>query len=50
MARPAGTTDRDYIVSCPGATLGEGLAVRGEQVTEAGPGIDAWLRHTGLRR
>ena len=27
-----GTTMRDYAASCPGATIGEGLAVRGEEV------------------
>ncbi|MFI6605491.1 flavodoxin [Streptomyces sp. NBC_01336] len=25
-----GTTERDYAASCPGAVIGEGLAVRGE--------------------
>jgi len=30
-----GTTERDYAASCPGATLGEGLAVRGEEVAGA---------------
>ncbi|MEU5877884.1 flavodoxin [Spirillospora sp. NPDC047279] len=43
-----GTTERDYAASCPRATIGAGLAVRGEQVTSAGPDIDAWLRRTGL--
>src|SRR6266540_3382615 len=28
-----GTTERDYAATCPGATLGEGLAVRGEEAT-----------------
>jgi hypothetical protein len=45
-----GTTERDYAASCPGATIGDGLAVRGEQVTDAVPDIDAWLRRTGLPR
>ncbi|MEV4095710.1 flavodoxin [Streptosporangium saharense] len=45
-----GTVEADYTASCPGATLGEGLAVRGEEVTGAGPAIDAWLRRTGLPR
>ncbi|MFD1537822.1 flavodoxin [Nonomuraea guangzhouensis] len=45
-----GTTEADYAASCPGAALGQGLAVRGEQVTDAGPAIDAWLRRTGLPR
>jgi hypothetical protein len=43
-----GTTERDYAVSCPGATLGEGLAVRGEEVTDAGPAVESWLRRIGL--
>ncbi|GAA3831623.1 hypothetical protein GCM10022226_60920 [Sphaerisporangium flaviroseum] len=45
-----GTTERDYAASCPGATIGDGLAVRGEEVTGAGPDIDAWSRRTGLSR
>ena len=44
-----GTTERDYTASCPGATLGEGLAVRGEQVTNSGPDIDTWLRRISPR-
>jgi len=44
-----GTAPRDYAAACPGATIGDGLAVRGEQVTEAGPDIEAWLRRTGPR-
>ena len=43
-----GTTERDYARSCPGATIGEGLAVRGEEVRGAGPEIESWLRRTGL--
>jgi len=43
-----GTTERDYARSCPGATVGEGLAVRGEEVRDAGPDIESWLRRTGL--
>ena len=43
-----GTTVRDYTVSCPGATVGEGLAVRGEEVKEAGADVEAWLRRTQL--
>ena len=38
-----GTTERDYAASCPGAMLGEGLAVRGEEVAGA-----EWLRRIGL--
>jgi hypothetical protein len=40
--------DRDYTASCPGASLGEGLAVQGEEVRNAGPAVDSWLRRTGL--
>jgi len=43
-----GTTERDYAASCPGARLGEGLAVRGEEVAGAGPAVEAWLRRIGL--
>ncbi|WP_326656806.1 flavodoxin [Streptomyces sp. NBC_00385] len=45
-----GTTERDYAASCPGATIGEGLAVRGEEVREAGADIDAWIRRVALHR
>nr|WP_255437080.1 flavodoxin [Actinoplanes solisilvae] len=43
-----GNTERDYAASCPGATLREGLAVRGEEVTGAQPAVEAWLRRIGL--
>jgi flavodoxin len=43
-----GTTMRDYTASCPGATIGEGLAVRGEEVREAGAAVEAWLRRIDL--
>lgn len=43
-----GTTERDYARACPGATIGEGLAVRGEETRDAGPAVEAWLRRTGL--
>jgi flavodoxin len=43
-----GTTERDYTRSCQGATQGEGLAVLGEEVKDAGPAIEAWLRRTRL--
>ncbi|MGW0810720.1 flavodoxin [Nonomuraea sp. NPDC002799] len=39
-----GSTARDYAASCPGATIADGLAVRGEEVNEAGADVDAWLR------
>ena len=43
-----GTTERDYAASCPGTKLGEGLAVRGEEVAEAEPAVAAWLRRISL--
>jgi flavodoxin len=43
-----GTAVRDYTASCPGATIGEGLAVRGEEVGDAGAAVEAWLRRIGL--
>ncbi|WP_435225789.1 flavodoxin [Streptomyces sp. Tue6028] len=43
-----GTTADDYKATCPGATVAEGLAVRGEEVKDAGAEIEAWLRRTGL--
>lgn len=43
-----GSTERDYAASCPGATLGEGLAVRGEEVKEAGADGESWLRRARL--
>lgn len=45
-----GTTDRDYAASCPGATIAEGLAVRGEQVERADSDIEAWLQRLGIPR
>ncbi|PSM44778.1 hypothetical protein C6Y14_01215 [Streptomyces dioscori] len=45
-----GTTERDYARSCPGATIGEGLAVQGEKVEDADTEVRAWLRLTGLLR
>jgi len=43
-----GTTERDYAETCAGATLGEGLAVRGEEAHDARPEIAKWLRRIGL--
>nr|WP_237526147.1 flavodoxin [Streptomyces sp. SID4913] len=43
-----GTTERDYAASCPGATIAEGLAVRGEEVKDADTEVAAWLRDIGL--
>lgn len=43
-----GPTERDYATSCRGATLGEGLAVRGEEVAAGGPAVQSWLRRNRL--
>ncbi|WP_268812534.1 flavodoxin [Embleya scabrispora] len=43
-----GITERDYTASCPGATIAEGLAVRGEEVADADTAVEAWLRHIEL--
>jgi flavodoxin len=43
-----GTTVRDYTSSCPGATIAEGLAVRGEEVAGASAELESWLRRIGL--
>ncbi len=37
-----------YTSTCRGATLGEGLAVRGEEVGQAAPAVREWLRRVGL--
>jgi flavodoxin len=40
-----GTTPQDYAKSCRGARIGDGLAVRGEEVRSAGAAaVEAWLR------
>ncbi|MFJ6352040.1 flavodoxin [Streptomyces sp. NPDC092046] len=43
-----GTVERDYTASCTGATLAQGLAVRGEEVTKAQAEVQAWLRRLGI--
>ncbi|WP_369251223.1 flavodoxin [Streptomyces sp. R41] len=43
-----GTTERDYAASCRGATIGEGLAVRGEEVRKADAEVRSWLRRIGV--
>ena len=43
-----GRVDRDYTQLCPNATIGQSLAVQGEQATEAEPDVTEWLRHIGL--
>jgi hypothetical protein len=37
-----------YAASCPGATIGEGLAVRGEEVVDAGDSFASWLQRIDL--
>jgi len=44
-----GSTVRDYATSCPGARIGEGLPVRGEEVPQHRAGAESWLRAAGLR-
>lgn len=44
-----GTTERDYTRSCAGASIAEGLAVRGEQAEQARPQVTSWLQRIGLR-
>jgi flavodoxin len=43
-----GNTVEEYTELCPGATIGEGLAIQGEEVRDAGPEVDAWLKTIGL--
>lgn len=43
-----GTAVRAYGASCPGATIGQGLAVRGEAVLDASDEVVAWLRRINL--
>jgi flavodoxin len=43
-----GRAVEDYTATCPGATLGEGLAIQGETVRSARPQVESWLRRIGL--
>ncbi len=43
-----GTTERDYAASCRGARIAAGLAIRGEEVNDARPAVETWLRQNGL--
>jgi flavodoxin len=44
-----GTAEREYADACRGATIGEGLAVQGEEVKEDGPpAVASWLSRIGL--
>jgi flavodoxin len=42
--------DDFYRTALTAATVGRGLAVRGEEVRDTGAGVDAWLRDHGLLR
>jgi flavodoxin len=43
-----GNAPEDYADVCPGATIGDGLAVRGEEVNQAGDTVSSWLRRVAL--
>ncbi|WP_364520442.1 flavodoxin [Nocardioides sp. LML1-1-1.1] len=43
-----GTTERDYAATCPGASIGEGIAIQGEESTRARAPLGDWLRRIGL--
>ena len=43
-----GSTESDYAASAPRATIGEGLAVRGEEVQSAQSQAEQWLRRVRL--
>jgi hypothetical protein len=43
-----GATAGDYRRTCTRARIGEGLAVRGEEIRDAGAVVDALLRRTAL--
>ena len=44
-----GSTIEEYRRLCPDATVGSGLAVRGEEVAGARSQVETWLREIGLR-
>jgi len=44
-----GSTERDYAASAPRATIGDGLAVHGEEVQSAQAQSAVWLRRIRLR-
>jgi hypothetical protein len=43
-----GNTIDDYTRVCPEATIGEGLAVRGEEAHGARTDVQDWLKKAGL--
>ena len=38
----------EYTAACRGATLGEALAIRGEDAESSRPDVEAWLRRVNL--
>jgi flavodoxin len=38
----------EYTAACRGATIGEALAIQGEEAAESRSDVDAWLRRIGL--
>jgi flavodoxin len=43
-----GATVEDYTRLCPEATIGDGLAVRGEEVNAGAADVTAWLQRTSI--
>lgn len=43
-----GTTEREYSAACAGASIGEGLAVQGEEVKDSRPAVTAWLERINV--
>ena len=43
-----GNTVEDYTRLCPHSTIGDGLAVRGEEAQNATADVTVWLRSIGL--
>jgi flavodoxin len=43
-----GRAAEEYAELCRGATVGEGLAVLGEEAARSGPDVEDWLRRIGL--
>jgi flavodoxin len=43
-----GDTIDEYTRLCPDSTIGEGLAIRGEEARDARTAVEDWLKRTGL--
>jgi hypothetical protein len=43
-----GSVERDYATAAPGARVGAGLAVRGEEANQHRAEVQSWLRTAGL--